>query len=171
MTTIGEVESGMKVNKWAVLFQLGLLVISLSAFGLWLRYQDPMYFAPVMALLGIYLTWAMWPVLCLLVSGTALVLTNRGLVNKTGSFTFVAWDEIRGARLRRKLLLFDVIELDLRDTEPMLQRLGVVRRYLMRSYLNKYQGKPTIQVSFVQVAPEMLLDTILQKIRASNVAV
>ena len=109
------------------------------------------------------------PLFRMLMTGEAMVVTDRGILDHTGGLEFVAWSELRGANIR-SCFGSDFIELELRDPEPVLQRLAPVPRLVMRHYVRSFDGRLSLSASLVRDSSESLHDVILGRIATSRAA-
>lgn len=147
----------------AIRLALGIAVIAAGAYFLiYLAYPEFAPWAiPGLVVISTYFLFA--PQLRLLLTGTAIILTDQGLLARIGDVDFVAWDEISGARIQRWGGL-KAIALDLRDPEAVLGRMSPIRRVVLRFYMKTYDGKPMLYGSFVQGGAEHLLQLIQQRL-------
>lgn len=154
----------LKANRGLVAFRLSLGIAVIAAGSYVLIYLDfPQFAALVIPLVAIIFTYfAFAPLLRLLLTGTAVILTDQGLLARIGDVDFVAWGEISGARLQ-KYGGQKAVALDLRDPEAVLGRMSPIRRVVLRFYM-KSGGKPMLYGSFVQGGAGHLLQLIQQRI-------
>jgi hypothetical protein len=113
--------------------------------------------------LGVFALYLIWPMVRACATGVAIEITSLGLVNHTGGVTFVGWHEIESARIGspwgRK-----VVELDLHNPDVVLQRIGSLRGWSIRSYVKKYGGKPSINAYAAEGGAEAVLAEIRNRL-------
>lgn len=165
----GTVEAVIPVNRAAVLFLL-LELAAVLAVVYWLPVPKPQYPGVVLSLLGAFAFYLVWPSIRTISTGVAVVLTDRGILNFTGGVTFVAWDEIKDARIGSPWGPKQV-ELVLRDEKAVLQRIGGLRGWSVRKYVQNYGGKPSIHAHFAKGGAEVVLSAIHKKLEAGRDAV
>jgi len=169
MAETGTVERVVRISRPAVILNLLLLAASQYLLVLWLypRYGDLIWVS--LAIVWPFLAWAMWPLLRAFIVGTAILITDRGLLNYTGGITFVAWEEIETASISSWLGM-KCVNLVTRNPERVLQRVPPMRRWFLERYLNRYGGKLTIYAYLAQGGAEPLFDTIRMKANVANVS-
>jgi hypothetical protein len=108
----------------------------------------------------------------MLITGQAVVLTDRGVINKTSAINFVEWGEIRGAHIEDQLGITTVV-LNLRNPDRVLARVPIVERALLRFSMKRYGLEPSLSAAFVEGGAEHLLSQIIRRIaeRADREAV
>jgi len=152
----------IRTERGVVAVRLIALAVLFGAFALFLWVMLPPKYVPwgvaAVVVTWLYLTRSL---LYIFVTGTAFILTERGLLAHIGSVDFVAWDEIESARIAYHGAVD--IDLDVSDMETVLARLSVVRRALLRSSI-KQGGKPGLAASFGEGGAVRLLDLIQQRI-------
>jgi hypothetical protein len=160
---IGTVVQVLPPNRRVILFRLTLAMIVLGSYFYWLSRRGRPYPTVIVVMGAVIVLYIFWPMLRLLLGGDAILITDRGLVNYTSGVVFVAWREIRAARLR-SILWSKLVELDLPDPEPVLLRMSPVRRMLLRRFMRAHGGKAMLAAMFVQGGPKALLEIIRARI-------
>ena len=148
-------------NRRAILLNLSMLA-AVEALFYWLSVRKSPHGGLVMSILAAFLVYMLWPSIRSFFTGVAVVLTDRGIVNFTGGVTFVAWDELKGAHVVSPWGLKQV-ELVLTDRDVVLRRVGGVRGWSLRKYVEKYGGAPSIHAYFAQGGGEAVLRAISKK--------
>jgi hypothetical protein len=119
----------------------------------------------VITLLVIFSTYFFFaPLLRMLLSGNAIILSDQGLLDRTGGVDFVAWGEISGAHIQTYGGL-EAVALDLRDPEAVLGRMSAIQRVVLRYYMKK-GGQPVLYGSFAQGGAQNLLQLIQKRINS-----
>jgi xanthosine utilization system XapX-like protein len=158
----GTVERVIRVKRSAVLLQLLMLAAALGVVYL-LPVRRPSHPGILSGLLGVFALYLIWPMVRACATGVAIEITSLGLVNHTGGVTFVGWHEIESARIGspwgRK-----VVELDLHNPDVVLQRIGSLRGWSIRSYVKKYGGKPSINAYAAEGGAEAVLAEIRNRL-------
>jgi hypothetical protein len=127
----------------------------------------PQHFQICLAAISIVYLYSVIPLVRMLITGTAVIVTDRGLLDRTGGVNFVAWDEINGVQVQSCAGLTK-IALDLRDAEGVLGRMSLFGRILLRFYMKRYGGKPNLTASFVEGGAEPLVRLIQERIRSAR---
>ena len=103
--------------------------------------------------------WALyWPAR-LFVTGKAITITDRGLIDFTSGLGFIAWEEIKAVKLRRYFGL-DLIELQVVDDVAVLTRLPLLRRAMWRYYLKRAGGTFNLKAGFIKGGAHQLLQIL-----------
>ncbi len=154
----------LKANRGLVAFRLSLGIAVIAAGSYLLIYLVyPQFALFAIPLLVIFMTYiAFGPGIRGLLTGTAIILTDQGLLDRIGDVDFVGWGEIGGARIQRYGGV-KVVELDLRDPEAVLGRMSPIRRVFLRFHM-KRGGKPVLYGALVQGGAEHLLQLIRQRL-------
>jgi hypothetical protein len=157
----------IRTDRRAVLFRLLLSAVLIGAISFTLWIVAPGKYFPWL-LGGVVVMWLylVGSLLRVFVTGTAFVLTERGLLAHVGDVGFVAWDEIDNARIDSSGVV-ETIELDLNETQAVLGRLSVLRRVLLRWYI-KNGGLPSLAASFGEGGAEHLLALMRPRINPSR---
>jgi hypothetical protein len=129
----------------------------------WLSPRRNTHPAIVFSCVAPLLLYLLWPILRAFATGVALEITDRGIMSHVGSVTFVAWEEIQDARLG-SWWGTPQVELELRDSETVLARVGGFRGWSLRKAVKKYGMRPAIAASLVQGGPEAVLSAIRAKV-------
>jgi hypothetical protein len=103
----------------------------------------------IFAVLFVSLAFVFYLPIRMLITGQAIVITDRGLIDCTSGWGFIGWNEIRGAE-EYPYMGVTLVALNFTNLEAVLRRLSPVRRWLWRYYLRKPGRKPTVPGSFVQ---------------------
>ena len=101
------------------------------------------------AVLSVSLAYVFYLPIRMLITGQAIVITDRGLIDCTSGWGFIGWNELRGAE-ECPYMGITLVALNFTNLEAVLKRLSPVRRWLWRYYLKKPGRKPTVPGSFVQ---------------------
>jgi hypothetical protein len=165
----GTVEEVIPVNRTAVLFLLLKLAAVLVVVN-WLPIRKPDNPWVVPSLLVPFFVYMLWPSIRALGTGVAVELTDRGIVNYTGGVTFVSWHELEDLRIRSSWGTKQV-ELVLRNPEVVLNRVGGLRGWSLRKYVQKYGGQPSINASLAEGGADAVLATIQEKLGVRGHAV
>ena len=128
-------------------------------FSILLSRRDPKTFPFILAFVAIVSLYTLYPLVRLLLSGQAIVVTDEGLIDRTGALDFVRWGEIRAARVKPYMGL-KLIELDLNDQEAVLARVPAVRRALLRYSIRRGRVGPYLKASFVQGGVDAVMRVI-----------
>ena len=163
----GNVERILGVNKLVVATRLalGLALFAAIEYVVFIVFFEPSLVLASCIALAWGLVWLplMLPLMRLLIKRQAILITDQGLVDKTGSLNFVAWEEIRDVHVRW-FMGIKLVEFELFDVEPVLERLGLINRMLLRNYIRNYAGKPHLRGSFVQGGADLLVKIIRGKV-------
>ena len=142
-----------------MLARLVVAAIFLIAAFYWLRSIDPEFGLFIAIALVAFMCWALYLPVRLIVTGNAITITDRGLVDCTSGLGFIAWEEIRGVKLRPYFGL-DLIELVVVDDGAILARLSFLRRALWRYYLRSYGGAFNLKAGFIKGGANQLLQIL-----------
>jgi hypothetical protein len=108
----------------------------------------------------------------MLVTGVAAVATDRGLIDRTGRFDFISWDEIRGAHLKKFgeshaiLKQFgepQLVALDLVDEGAVVSRQPLPHRLMLRIVPNDHSGAFSLNPAFFEGGANALLSLVKEK--------
>ncbi|MEX2152555.1 MAG: hypothetical protein WD825_04400 [Gemmatimonadaceae bacterium] len=159
----GSLSIAIRTARTVVAVRLIILAILFGAFALFAWVMLPPKYA-LWGVAAVIMTWLylVRSLLRIFVTGTAFVLTDRGLLAHVGSVDFVAWEEIEDARIAMHGAV-EGIDLDVNDVEAVVARLSVVRRALLRSHIRQ-GGKLGLAASFGVGGAEYLLELIRQRI-------
>jgi len=163
MNEIGTVERVIRVDLKSLVLQILLLALVMLAarWAMPVGYRD--VYPASMAFIGVVLVFSLWPVIrAAATGGGAIVITDRGLLNRTGGVGFVEWKEIASARIVSQLGMKRV-ELEVHNLYTVLDRISPVRRWLLERSITKYGGKPSVYVTSVQASANEILDIINAK--------
>jgi len=171
MDDIGTVERVFRVDRKVLLLQvLGFAAVLLV--GRWIlpeRYRE--VYPVSVAIVIMFVLYALWPIVQAAITGTgAIIITDRGLLNRTGGVTFVAWDEITDARITSQMWQ-KRIELEVQNVDTVLQRVSPFRRSFLRRFITKYGGKPSVYVTCTEASAEEVLNLINTKRHVASHAV
>jgi hypothetical protein len=169
MTEIGTVERIFPANRAAVARRLLFGSALLFIYSLLMVDLLPEFLALTITIPSFAFAYLSVPLFRMLVTGEATVMTDRGILDHTGGLEFVAWNELRSANIR-SYFGSDFIELELRDPEPVLQRLAPVSRMVMRQYVKSFDGRLSLNASLVRDGSESLHDVILGRIASARAA-
>lgn len=145
----GIIQTVLPADRVTVLTRLLLALAILVVASVWyfgLTSNALLFSLTVLATLARY---TFYPLVRLLFSGQAIIVTDKGLVDRTGALDFVRWGEVRAARIRSYKGL-KLLQLDLNDQEAVLARLPAVRRVLLRHSIRSGGIGPCLNASFVQ---------------------
>lgn len=109
-----------------------------------------------------FFAYVLYRPLRILLSGTAILITDLGLVDRTMGLGFISWDEIRSATVRRSVGL-DLVALDLTDLDAVLSRFPAHERVLWRYYVKKNGYGPTLAACFVEGGATLLMQLIKER--------
>lgn len=164
MSGYGNVEMVIRTERKVVAFRLILSAVIMAAIAGSLYLEVPEEYSPwVVGFVVVGWLCFVSSLLRIFATGTAFILTDRGLLAHVGDIDFVAWGEIENAHIVSGGGP-EVIKLDLRDSETVLARLSVFRRALLRWYIKRYGEKPSLYASFAEGGAVRLLPLIQQRI-------
>jgi len=149
MNDHGTIQLILAANRGTILTRLLLAVVVFVVLTIWFVGRDPKLFPFMIAFLAMVALYSLYPLVRMLLSGQAIIVTDEGLVDRTGALEFVRWGEIRSARVRPYMGL-KLVELDLNDQEAVLARLPPIRRALLRYSIRRGVVGPYLKASFVQ---------------------
>ena len=162
-------EAGIPIFEMAVkreVIAVRLVILALGFFALMLfiglsrRFHDSRYIWNSINLLIVVYVGS--PLVGSLLRGVALTITDRGLVDRLGSFNFISWEEIRGAHVDH-MMGNDLIALELTNQKAVVDRQPLVRRLLLRYYLRKNAHAFFLKPGFIQGDSEALIQMILTR--------
>jgi hypothetical protein len=157
-------ETVLRANRGRAAFRLvlGVVVLAVSSyFSVYLVYPEGApVIIPCVVIIVTYAAFA--PLLRLLLTGEAIILTDEGLLARIGDVDFVAWPEIEAVEIE-EYGHQNAVALHLRDPKAVLGRLSPVRRMLLRHHMKK-GGHPLLYGSFVEGGAEHLLELIQKRI-------
>jgi hypothetical protein len=167
MSEHGVVEMVLATHRMAVLKRV-LFGLTLGA-GLlyWFYHRDPVWFPMSAGVAVLIFAYALHLPVRLLISGEAILIADRGLVDRTSGLDFIGWQEIRSAHLESFMGL-TLVGLDLTDPQEVVGRLSPLRRWVWRSHLQKQGARPTLAGSFVEGGPEALQKLINERARGAR---
>jgi hypothetical protein len=116
----------------------------------------------VVPLVVFFLAAILYPLTHILISGVALIVTDRGLIDRTGGFNFISWAEIRGAHLR-PFFWSQLIALDLVDERAVVSRQPLLRRLLLLNYLRNHTGAFSLKPAVVEGGVDALLALVKER--------
>ena len=165
----GVVEMVIRTERRVVAIRLIVMAVLFGAFSVFLWVMLPKQYVPWAIAFGA-LTW-LWVcghLLRMLATGTAFILTDRGLFAHIpgfdiGAVDFVAWDEIDNANIVSHGGP-DVVELELRDIQTVLARQSAFRRAFLRSTFKQHGWKTSLFASFGEGGAARLLQLIQPRI-------
>src|SRR5262245_37245682 len=100
MNDRGTVQVVLPAARSTILLRLLLGFGAAVAFLYWQRARDPHLFPFVAWTLVVVSAYTFYPLARLVLSGQAIVVTDQGLIDRTGALDFVKWTEIRSARVK-----------------------------------------------------------------------
>ena len=103
----------------------------------------------------------------LLFLDAGVVITDRGLLDRTSALRFIDWSEIRGATVRRYFGT-DLVELEIMDEPKLIARLPLLDRYLWRNYIRNHGGRFNIKAGFLEGGATELIREIQEHLAASK---
>jgi hypothetical protein len=110
----------------------------------------------------------LYPLTRILISGVALIVTDRGLIDRTGGFNFISWAEIRGAHLK-PFAWSQLIALDIVNERAVISRQPIVRRLLLLNYLRNHTGAFSLKPVMVEGGADALLALIKERATGDKV--
>jgi hypothetical protein len=113
-------------------------------------------------LVVLFLSEILYPLARILVSGVALIVTDRGLIDRTGGFNFISWAEIRGAHVK-PFYWTQLIALDLVDERAVVSRQPLLRRLLLLNYLRNHTGAFNLKPAVVEGGIDALLAVVKER--------
>src|SRR5213594_4090118 len=131
MNDHGTIQTVLPADRGIILTRLLLALAFFVVFSILLSRRDPKTFPFILAFVAIVSLYTLYPLVRLLLSGDAILVTDEGLIDRTGALDFVRWSEIRGALVKPYMGL-KLVELQLNDRDAVLARLSPVRRGLLR---------------------------------------
>lgn len=158
-------ETVLRANRAVVASRLALGIVLTVAGSYWIYLSTPEFAPFVIIAVVVILSYVFAPMLRLFLTGKAIILTDQGLLDRTGGVAFVTWGEIRGVRILPYAGL-KAVELDLHHPDAVLARMPPIRRVLLRHYMRRYGGRPMLTGSFVQGGAEHLVQLIQERIDA-----
>src|SRR5262245_47143367 len=168
MNDYGTVELALGVRRQAVLQRVlpGLAVAAALMYWSYSRGAHPFTLGFIFLIFasGLYIPGR------LLLVRDAVLVTSRGLVDRTSGLGFIAWEEIRGATLY-PFMGRTLVALNLTDTQSVVARLPTLQRWALRFYLKSPGTTPTLAAPFVEGGPEALLRVINEHARGAREAV
>jgi hypothetical protein len=159
MDEFGTVETIIRANRGSIAGRLLLKVALMAVYVAWVLTKLPSHALILISIPLLAVLYVSGLMARLLYTGVAAQFTDRGVVDRTGGLAFVAWSEIRGVELR-PYQGQQLVELDLFDVEPVIERLGRVRRFLLRWYMKRTSRRPYMQGSFVLGGGEALVGAL-----------
>ena len=161
MSDHGSVQLIVPADKATILTRLLLSLVTALVVSYWFFVRYPRAFPSVLVFFAVIWVYTLHPLVRLLLTGKAIVLTDQGLIDRTGGLEFVRWAEIREARIRPYMGL-KLVELGLTDLDAVLARLPVVRRVLLRYSIRTGSVGPYLKASFAQGGADALMRVIEQ---------
>lgn len=99
----------------------------------------------------------------MLMTGTAIVMTSRGLIDYSTGLGFIGWDEIRGARAT-SYMGSAMVALDLENPLKVIERLPAIRAWTWRLYLKTPGNRLSLAAAFVEGGQDAVLRAIREHI-------
>ena len=158
MNDEGAVLQTLATNRRAVLSRIAFLVLATVVLLYWISRRLPDSFPFLAGIFVVIMIYPLYRLLYLLFAGSALIVTDRGLIDRTSGLGFLSWSHIRGGTLRPYFGL-KLLDLDLTDQNEILARLPLLRRLVWRYYLGQ-GGAFYINTSFVVGGAEALRQII-----------